>query len=354
MLKKETNTEQIDKQACKWLSIMNSDQNNDAEVAGFHSWLEADPQHQLAYDQVNVLWDGIEGLQDEFEPKDYHVSDELTFWQKTGLQDIFSKTMDVQYKPLQFAVVGSLMLAIYLFWPNVESSIYNNDINGEYATQTAELKSIELPDGSTVTLGALSAIEVKYRDSERRIELVSGDAFFSVASNPDRPFVVATTNADVRAVGTMFDVRRSNEGVRISVLEGLVEVTQFQAKQIDGVKVAENVTQVLMANQKLCTRNDGDQTIPQTIETDVPGAWREGRLIYEKAKLSVVISDADRYYGGNIIIDTADLKSLPVSAAFRTDQINEMMETLSAVLPISVKRLSNGDIILRRREDHKS
>ena len=119
MLKKETNTEQIDKQACKWLSIMSSDQNNDAEVADFYSWLEADPQHQLAYDQVNVLWDDIEDLQDVFEAKDYHVSDELTFWQKTGLQDIFSKTMGIQYKPLQFAVVGSLMFAIYLLWPNV-------------------------------------------------------------------------------------------------------------------------------------------------------------------------------------------------------------------------------------------
>ncbi len=354
MLTKETNTEQIDKQACKWLSIMNSDQKSDAEVADFHTWLEADPHHQMAHDHVNVIWTDLEDLQGAIEPEDYRVSDESMPWQKTGLQGFLSKTMDIRYKPFQFAVVSSMLLAIYLLWPGFERPVYNNDSNGEYATQTAELRNIELPDGSTVTLGALSAIEVKYRDSERRIELVSGDAFFSVASNPNRPFIVSTTNAFVRAVGTMFDVRRSNEGVRISVLEGLVEVTQFQAKQIDGVKVPEEVTQVLLANQKIYARSDGDQTKPQTIETDLPGAWREGRLIYEKANLSVVISDADRYYGGNIIIDTIDLKDLPVSAAFRTDQINEMMDTLSAVLPISVKRLSNGDIILRRSEHHKS
>lgn len=354
MLTKETNIEQIDKQACVWLSIMNSDQKSDAEVAEFGIWLETDPHHQTAYDQVNLLWADLEELHDSFAAEDYQVNGKLTLWQKIGLQGQYSKTICIQYRPLRFGIAASMLLAIYFLWPMFVNPFSSNVINGEYATQTAELRDIILPDGSTITLGALSAIEVKYRDSERRVELVSGDAFFSVTKNPNRPFIVATTNADIRVVGTKFDVRRSSDGVRISVLEGLVEVTQFQARQIDGLKEPEKITQVLKANQKLYAGIGIEQAKPETIERDLPGAWREGRLIYEKAKLSLVISDADRYYDGNIIIDTVDLKDLLVSAAFRTDQINKMMDTLTAVLPISVKRLSNGDIILRRREGSRS
>lgn len=354
MLKNETNAEQIDKQACHWLSVMNSNQKSDVEVAEFYEWIATDPNHQTAYDQVNLLWSDLEDLHDSFAAEDYQADDKLTLWQKIGLQGQLFRTISLQYKPLQFGIAASMLLVAYLLWPYIVNPIFNNDINGEYATQTAELKNITLPDGSTVTLGARSAIEVKYRDSERRVELVSGDAFFSVTKDPKRPFIVATTNAIVRVVGTKFDVRRSIDGVRIGVLEGLVEVTQFQAKQYGGEQAAENVTQVLKANQKLHVGINIDPSEPQIIETALPGAWREGRLIYEKVALSVVISDADRYYSGNIIIDTVDLKNLPVSASFRTDQINEMMDTLSAVLPISIRKLSNGDIILRRKEGYKS
>lgn len=354
MSMKEANTEKIDKQACTWLSIMNSDRKTDAELAEWRAWLEMDPQHQTAYDQVNLLWSDLEGLQNIFAPEDYQVNDTLTLWQRLSLLGQSAKTICIQYRPIQFGFAASLLLVVYMLWPYFISPAYNDDFNGEYATHTAELRNINLLDGSTVTLGALSAIEVKYSDTERRVELVSGDAFFSVVKYPGRPFIVATTNADIRVVGTKFDVRRSSDGVRISVLEGRVEVIQIRARQIDGVRAPETITQVLTANQQLYAGNDINQAKPQVIETALPGAWRDGRLIYEKAKLSVVISDADRYYDGNIIIDTIDLKDLPVSAAFRTDQINEMMDTLSAVLPISVTRLSNGDIILRRREGHKS
>ena len=79
--------------------------------------------------------------------------------------------------------------------------------------------------------------------------------------------------------------------------------------------------------------------------------WRKGRLIYENASLSEVISDADRYFPGNIILDTEDLHDLPVTAAFRTDQIQEMMDTISIVLPVTARTLSNGDIVIRRDND---
>lgn len=344
--------DRIRNQACDWLAIMNSDNTSGDEVARFDAWLKDDRQHQKIYDEMVLIWSDLENLKNLIEKEDYQIENNLTVWQYlTTLGKNFGTACKIS-KPVQFSLVGSFILVIILSGSYFSTLSNTHIISGEYATYTAEIKDISLPDGSTVTLGGLSAIEVHYQTSERRVELVSGEAFFSVTQDPGRPFIVATTDAEIRVVGTQFDVRRSSDGVRIAVLVGRVEVTQTQVKDIDGVKTLIKVTQVLTANQKISARKDDNEFAkPQFIERELPGAWRNGRLIYEKAKLSEVISDADRYYIGNIIIDTEDLKELLVSASFRTNQIQEMMDTLSAVLPVSVKKLSNGDFVLRRRDN---
>ena len=114
----------------------------------------------------------------------------------------------------------------------------------------AEVREIHLSDGSEVTLGARSSLEVAFRLHERRVALTSGLAFFSVSKNPSRPFIVLVGDKEVRVVGTKFEVRRDPAGMRVSVVEGTVEVMQVPERASETsreaprtVRLAAKVTQ---------------------------------------------------------------------------------------------------------------
>jgi transmembrane sensor len=85
---------------------------------------------------------------------------------------------------------------------------------------------VTLPDGSVLQLNTDSVVETAYSPTERRVRLKKGEAFFSVAKNPQRPFWVDVGAVSVRAVGTAFNVRFRPEAVEVLVKEGKVSVNQ--------------------------------------------------------------------------------------------------------------------------------
>jgi len=339
----EKDFKQTEKQACEWLALMNSDSLSDEEITNFRLWLQVDPSHQLAYDDVGILWSDLSQLEGIIDASDYQFDGRLSLGQH--LSAFIANTVGSLrvLKPVHFATAVSVfvlaMVSTYFFVP--DSSIPVS--LAKHSTQTSEIKELTLADGSVVTLGALSSIEVNYTEDQRRIDLISGEAFFSVTTDPQRPFIVSTSNSEIRVIGTKFEVRRSSVGDRISVLEGIVEVRYIQSQNMSS---GQN-KQILTANQKLLSGPGDIAPIPQSINQDRPGAWREGRLVYDKASLEEVISDANRYYYNNITIDSDDLKALSVTATFPTNQIDSMMDALAVALPVSVKRLENGDIVLQ-------
>lgn len=350
----EKNRDKIEKQAYEWLAVMNSDCKTPEEVKQFQSWLEADMQHVVIYDEIYALWSELSNLQGVIEPSIYQDLGDKGFWQKFLHFDFDKPALSGVVMSTSVAFIGLSVFSIIALIVFSISQFDTSGRAGDYATKTAQIKAVNLPDTSVVTLGALSAMEVDYTASERRVELISGEAFFAVEHDAARPFVVTVADAEIRVLGTKFDVRRSSDGIRVSVLEGKVEVIQTLESEVNGVAKAVTNKKVLVAEERVRANPDGGLSEIQTIQRSLPGVWRDGRLIYENAKLSEVISDAERYYSGNIILDTDDLKDLPVSAAFRTDQILEMMDTLSVALPVSARKLSNGDIIIQRREKNRS
>ena len=123
---------------------------------------------------------------------------------------------------LLFAVGGGLYLA---FAPNGE----------RYATPVGGLASVPMPDGSKVTLNTDSQIRIALTDTERRVELGHGEAFFEVSKDPKRPFVVRAGDKRVVAVGTKFSVRREGDDIEIVVTEGKVRVEDGAAGQYSHV-----------------------------------------------------------------------------------------------------------------------
>jgi transmembrane sensor len=221
----------------------------------------------------------------------------------------------------------------------------------DYATNTAEVRTIALPDGSAVDLAPESRIRIAYSEEARRIELAAGEAFFEVAKDEERPFIVSANGSEVRAVGTKFNVHRGPAGVTVAVAEGEVDVRQ---KAPLAVKLAEIVTgpveapeQRLKTGELLTAASNLKPGEIIEVSPQRAGAWRTGHLFYPDNSLREVIADVNRYSRLPVSLASEDLGDLRIAAAFPTTQIDEMLGGIEGVLPVTVDRSNKGRIVIR-------
>jgi len=198
-----------------------------------------------------------------------------------------------------------------------------------YATGIAQTRQVDLVDGSHLFIGAKSAVAVRVDDHRREVDLQRGEAFFEVAKDRHRPFIVRAGDTVIRVVGTKFNVSRIGDEVRVNVLEGRVEVRKRPL-----------VPFVSAAPERVLTR---DQT-PSAVE---PGAWREGRMVYLEAPLRDVVADANRYSSHPIRLDGDEVGDLRVTVTFRTATVDDLIDNLGRGLPIRVERQPDGSVVIK-------
>src|SRR5207249_1896122 len=121
-------------------------------------------------------------------------------------------------KPIALAASFAAFAALAGAWAWLELFSYF------YSTGVGEQRSIELADGSTVSMNSKSRIRLRYSQAERSVDLLEGQALFHVAKDHARPFIVKADDTRVRAVGTQFDVYERRSGTVVTVLEGEVAV----------------------------------------------------------------------------------------------------------------------------------
>jgi transmembrane sensor len=222
-----------------------------------------------------------------------------------------------------------------------------------FAADVAEVREIRLADGSKVTLGARTSIDVDFRDDERRVILSEGDAFFSVSKDPARAFVVVVGNKEVRVVGTKFEIRRRDAGVRVSVVQGTVEVMQVPmgtSATLAQAQVREQPQErILIAGQQVTVAAAGPIPDPQSMPRGEPAAWRHGRLVYVDAPLREVVADANRYSRESIAIGDERIANMRVSVTYPSNGVEGMLSALSRGLSIDIERPAPGKIVLKSK-----
>ena len=207
------------------------------------------------------------------------------------------------------------------------------------STQVGGLRRLKLPDGSTVTLNTDSAVKVSYTEAERRVVLLRGEAFFTVAKNPARPFVVQAGQVAVRAVGTAFNVRLLPAAVNVLVTEGKVQLAQVveAASQPGAPAPAADLGPVLTVGQVAQISFAADQEPAPAAMTIAPIApkaasdalaWREGRLEFADVPLAEVIAEFNRYNQHKIVIDDPVLAARRFGGAFSARNIEPLLEVL--------------------------
>jgi transmembrane sensor len=219
-----------------------------------------------------------------------------------------------------------------------------------FETAKAQMKSIQLEDGSAVTLGAQSAVRVDYTRQTRNVTLAAGEAFFSVTHDPSRPFIVDAGDTKIEVVGTKFNVNRTASGVRVSVLEGVVRVIKAGSQTTTERPAAPEAREVALHPGQQATVDEGGAALHvASLTIAQPGSWRTGSLTYEDATLAQIVADANRYYPHQIRIASAKGADMRLTTAFKTNQVDQFLETVQTALPLDVRRDPAGEITIADR-----
>ncbi len=217
-------------------------------------------------------------------------------------------------------------------------------LEADHLTPTAEQRRIELPDGSRVTLAPASAIAVSYEAADRRVRLLSGQAFFQVRPDRDRPFRVVSRGVGATVLGTSFDVRLDSGEVTVSVEEGIVRVAAAGAAAgvaDDAAAPAERLT----AGQAVRVSSAGamarSSQAPQLV-----GAWRQGKLYVEGEKLGRAVDQLRRYFHGTILVTDGALAERGVTGAYDLTDPEHALRGMAQAHGATVRRITPWLLVL--------
>ncbi len=359
---------QIYDEAAAWLLDCRSEVLDPGVRREFDHWLRKSPAHLAAYLELAAVWNEGEALDasrrwdaETLIAQARQDSAAIIEWPQTGRSVAVTGASEsgstraeraphgpgVVRKPRisRRALAASLAalalgLGILLHgWPLRSAT---------YVTDTGEQRSFALEDGSVVDMNAGSRLRVHLGEHQRCVELLEGEALFHVAKDPSRPFLVRSDGAQVRAVGTQFDVNRRHSGTIVTVLEGRVAVTEagavsepIPAAPAGGAGLSpqeETSARAAAASRGALLLGAGDQAtvtarrIEQEARPDLGRAmaWTQRRLVFEAASLADVAEEFNRYNRRKLVLTDPALDDFHVSGMFASTDPTALVSFLRA------------------------
>lgn len=222
-----------------------------------------------------------------------------------------------------------------------------------YSTGIGENRTVTMTDGSIITLNAATEIRVRYTKTERVIDLGSGQAFFQVTPNKYRPFVVRSGDAEVRDVGTQFDVNRTAGSTTVTVIEGVVTLSTSVRRNGSSLPPepqqdsARSPAAVLAAGEQAVVSAHGIST---RTHADVGAAisWLKHRFVFDGSPLNEVVEQFNRYNSRQIIIENAALDGIRISGVYTSTDPESFLRFLRSQPGIEVTQ-ADGAIHIDRK-----
>ena len=222
------------------------------------------------------------------------------------------------------AIVGAVVTS--LAWPSLAGRTYDAGVG--------EQRLVRLDDGSSIRLDTDTRVRVRYGASRRAVTLERGQAYFEVAHDAARPFIVTANDTIVRALGTRFDVRCDGRETRVTLVQGRVEVKDRQAAGAVVLDPGEQVT----ARDRL-----GDV---RRVDTEVATSWTTGRLTFHAVPLRQALAEINRYRRAPIRLDPAYTADTPVTGAFDSADTGAIVDSIALLRGLKARSLPDGSVML--------
>jgi transmembrane sensor len=306
-----TREQEIRQQAADWAVQLDARTVNSSEL---QHWLAQDPAHGPALDYARATWNLLADLGREAVAANVPVA------------------LPVRKRAPLTRWVGSAAASVLLLLGLQQAAPLLTPMLADHATGIGEIRRVTLPDGSVATLDANSAIDLHYSASERRIELLSGDASFAVApigGNEQRPFIVDSSGGSSRALGTQFVLSQDAKGAWMGVLEHSVELSLNEPPQ-NGIE-----RQVLQQGQAARYSQAAGIELLSDFDVARASSWQRGVLVFDRVPLAQVAERLNQYRPGWLLITDKTLAQREVSGVFRLDSLDDALTTVTAELHAS-------------------
>ena len=303
--------EAVQQQAAEWLTLLMSGEMDAAAQAAWQRWRGADPEHERAWRHIEAVSRRFNGL---------HRGAAAQALAGTQQQAVNGKRRQL-LAWLGVAAGGGMLAAQTGTWDGVRA------LRADYRTATGERREVVLDDGSVLSLNTGSAVNVRFDDNHRLIELLAGEILVASGhgAGSAAPLVVATREGLVRALGTRFVVRQQDGVSTVEVLESAVEI---RPRDSAGAPL------LLAAGRGVAFSRHAPDA-PHAIDA-YAGAWSRGQLIVDDVTLGDFLVDLARYRPG--VIDCAPaVAQLRLSGVFPLADTQRILNMLPNSLPVQVR-----------------
>ncbi|MDB9952356.1 FecR domain-containing protein [Porticoccaceae bacterium] len=365
----------VQAQASAWLAKLDNDKPSSQDLQAFKRWVNTDEAHIAAFKKVAAAWDELNiltRLPSLLEQKALQCKEQS---QKDNTDQRAAPKLGLglhsfRHIAVAATIVMGLMLGLQQYFSPPQQATY--------WTAVGEQKTITLPDNSVVQLNTNSRIQFDYQGEVRAVYLHQGEAHFSVAKNPDRPFEVYAGIGLVRAIGTAFSValNDNSDEINVVVTEGVVEIapeiateiTSGIAPEIDSTAIGlhadkagdvpsgaqvlaekpANKHQRVSAGSAAVFDSDKVRTIEKIEEAEMLQllAWQQGLLIFSGEPLEEVVAEISRYTDTKIIIKSEEARALRIGGQFNVADTRAIFSALEKGFGLKADYATNNLVYL--------
>jgi len=286
-----------------------------AAQQGLDAWMQRSPAHAAAAARMRSIVERVHGMAG-------------TPPARAGIDAALNHAKRGRTRRPAVAAVTALLLSVAI-WAGLQAypvSYMTADMRtatGHWATRTLE-------DGTRITLGTGTAVNLRYDPRRRVLELLQGQILVDVAKDHERPFVIETRQGRVTALGTRFIVDSRPDLTILTMIESRVQVD-----------AADGSSAVVQAGERVGIRASGIERLGTVDPRAVSNAWAAHQLVVRNQPLADVLDELNRHRPGRIFYDRAALEGVSMAVVLPLDDTDSALKLLAASVPgLTVRSLS--------------
>lgn len=337
--------ERMRREASEWIALRDAGFTAEQQDA-FFAWLAADPRHAEICSELQTL---------------FRQMDVMVEWRPLHAPEpnpdllLTPSARRAGAKPWgwMLAAAAALVLGLWI-WPAPEEPRRAASVTRVPASEPAlSYERHVLEDGSVMELNRGAQVTLQFDRAQRVLQLVAGEAYFTVAKDPSRPFIVRAGGGEVTAVGTAFNVSLSNAHLEVFVTEGRIRLEPPKHERLPAAADVRTA-HLLEAGQGVLVPVHGPAgalvIAPYSAERVAQKlSWKDELVEFTGTPLSDVILEFNRRNHTQLVIGDPELSGRQITGALRPSNLDGFVELLQVTQEIEAERFGTSKIVLRKK-----
>jgi ferric-dicitrate binding protein FerR (iron transport regulator) len=293
----------------------------------FQSWLDESDEHRKMVSDFRAIWQLSEASETRL---DIDKAREFKRIQDALVIDDPARTRPKSWSyflRIAAAIVFILVCPLVLY-----TLFFRNDII--IHETSSDIKEIELPDGSKAWLNSHSSLKYATDFSNKRRLSLEGEGFFEVKPDPQKPFIIQAHKAEVKVLGTSFNVKALEKDIlaEVFVVTGKVSLSSTETNT--------SIT-LLPGSHGLFNKNDLTLSVDAQPPPNIT-AWKDRALVFNKTPLREVVRSLENYFRVKIVVNNKNLLDCRFTGTFNEAPLEDVIEAVAVALDLQVEREANS------------